>query len=192
MRSPSAAITVLAVMLTGCMPATYSSDFDTGAAGTSDATAASERGRSEKPKKEKKSDVVMVGDRSAYDDGVRVDVSKIRHGKLTQLDTEIFDSEAEAEAGASYVDFTVRIVNESRQRLALSTSDLVTYGPNDDEAEEVLFATAEGDITGTLKPRRSKSLRLQYVIPRKHQRNVRMEFHFEDGRAPAVFEGSVR
>jgi hypothetical protein len=170
------------------MPPTYSSDFDTAAAGTSDSTAASERGRSEKPKK-KKSDVVMVGDRIAYDDGVQVDVTKIRHGKLTQLDTEIFDSEAEA--GAPYVDFTVRIVNESSQRLALATSDLVTYGPNDDEAEEVLFATAEGDITGTLKPRRSKSLRLQYIIPKKHQRNVRMEFHFEDGRDPAVFEGSV-
>jgi hypothetical protein len=170
------------------MPPTYSSDLHTGAAATSDSTAASERVRAEKPKK--KSDVVMLGERIIYDDGVRVDVTKIRHGKLTQLDTEIFDSEAGA--GAPYVDFTVRIANNSKQRLALSTSDLVTYGPDEDEAEEVLFATAEGDITATLKPRRSKSLRLQYVIPKKHQRNVRMEFHFEDGRDAAMFEGSVR
>ena len=191
MRSPSAAITVLAVMLTACMPPTYSSDFDTGAAGTSDSTAAPERGRSEKPKKmKKKSDVAMLGDRTVYGDGVRVAVTKIRHGKLTQLDTEIFDSEAEA--GAPYVDFTVRIVNKSKQRLALSTSELVTYGPDEDEAEEVLFAEADGDISATLKPRGSKSLRLQYVIPKQHQRNVRMEFHLEDGRDPAIFEGSVR
>ena len=190
MRSPSAAITVLAVMLTACMPSTYSSDSDQGAVGTSDSTAASEQGRGEKPKKKrKKPDVVMLGDRIVYDDGVRVDVTKIRHGKLTQLDTEIFDSAAEA--GAPYVDFTVRIVNKSKQRLALSTRDQVTYGPAEDEAEEVLFAEAEGDITATLKPDRSKSMHLQYVIPKKHQRNVRMEFHFEDGRDPAVFEGSV-
>jgi hypothetical protein len=189
MRSISATLALLAVLATACTPAGPTIEPKTGPAATPDATPAdpsSSPGPSATPDPE----VATFDDQNVYPGGLRVEVTKIKHSELTKLDTEVFDSDAKA--GAPYVDFTVRVVNGTKSRLTLLTSESVTYGPDGEDAEEVYVGDAPGDISATVLPGKSRSVHVQHVISKKYQDHVQMEFSIDDNHPPAVFAGSVK
>ena len=125
-----------------------------------------------------------------YEDGIQVEITKIKHAEVTKEDTETQDMEAKA--GDPYVDFLVRVANDTRSRLMLSTSDTVAYGPDGDKAEEIYVGDAPGDISATVLPGKSKSIHIQYVIPKNYQDDVVLEFSFDFDHDTAVFSGSVK
>src|SRR5688572_15768332 len=77
-----------------------------------------------------------------YDDGVTVEVTGIKTGRLTRQQAADEYNE-KITAGTPYAVFTVRVKNDSRERLSLGGEGIasygsLTYGPEGVRAEELL------------------------------------------------------
>jgi len=126
-----------------------------------------------------------------YEDGVEVEITKMKHGKITGADAEY--AEPEAKKGQSYVTFTVRVKNGSKETIDTYQSMTVTYGPDGDEAVSPYLASAnETDISGNLLPGKSKSGSDSFVIPTKFQGDPVLEVNVDMEHEAAVFTGSVK
>jgi hypothetical protein len=136
------------------------------------------------------SDVASFQEQRVFSDGVRVEVTKILHARLTKVDLD--SQEMKAKVGDHYVDFTVRMSNATKESLSITTNDSVTYGPDGEQAEEIYLGAAVGDITGSVLSGKSRSVHLSYLIPTHYQDDVLLEFSFNEKYGTAIFAGSVK
>jgi hypothetical protein len=134
-----------------------------------------------------------------YEDGVAVEVTKIKTGRLTrQQAADEYDKKIKA--GMTYAQFTIRVKNDSRERLSLGGEGFapyanVTYGPEGERAQELFSLGEAGAVTGTILPGRAKTGRFAYAIPDKYWSDVVLEFGIGDAinseREPVIFAGSI-
>jgi hypothetical protein len=134
-----------------------------------------------------------------YDDGLTVEVTKIKTGRLTQAQAdEAFDPKVKA--GMDYATFTLRVKNGGKDRINLEGEGgglygQVTYGP--EGASAISPGMEQGPISGILLPGRAKSGESTWIIPRKYWGDVVMEVHFTDStsndepRESVVFAGPI-
>jgi hypothetical protein len=126
-----------------------------------------------------------------YEDGVEVEITKMKHNKISRSDAEY--AEPEASKGDPYVTFTVRVKNGSKTTIDTYQSMTVTYGPDGDEAVSPYLASAnETDISGKLLPGKSKTGSDSFVIPTKFQGDPVLEVNVDAEHEAAVFTGSVK
>lgn len=136
-------------------------------------------------------DVATFGDKYTYEDGIEVEVTKIKLGKVSARDV---DQLADDKEGTPWTQFTVRIRNGSDARLAdVSASYTVTYGPDGEEATASYIPTVDDtDVSGSILPGKSKVSSDTFVIPTKYQDDVVLEFGFDYEHEAAIFAGSVK
>jgi hypothetical protein len=134
-----------------------------------------------------------------YDDGVAVEVTKIKTGRLTrQQAADEFDKKIKA--GMPYAVFTVRVKNDSRERLTLGGEGIasygsVTYGPDGERAQELYSLGDIGGVSGSILPGKAKTGRFAYAIPDRYWSDVVLEFGLGDTvnseREPVIFAGPI-
>lgn len=134
-----------------------------------------------------------------YDDGVAVEVTQIKTGRLTREQAaDEFDKKIKA--GTPYAVFTVRVKNDSRERLSLGGEGIasygsVTYGPDGERAQELYSLGDIGGVSGSILPGKAKTGRFAYAIPDKYWGDVVLEFGIGDTvnseREPVIFAGPI-
>jgi hypothetical protein len=134
-----------------------------------------------------------------YDDGVAVEVTQIKTGRLTREQAaDEFDKKIKA--GTPYAVFTVRVKNDSRERLNLGGEGIasygsVTYGPDGERARELFSLGDIGGVSGSILPGKAKTGRFAYAIPDKYWSDVVLEFGLGDTvnseREPVIFAGPI-
>jgi hypothetical protein len=132
-----------------------------------------------------------------YDDGITVEVTKIKTGRLSQAKAEeAWDPKVKA--GMDYATFTLRVKNEGKDRISIEGEGggiyaEVTYGP--EGAGAISPGMEQDPISGTLLPGRAKSGESTWIIPRRYWNDVVMEVHFTDAsdepRDSVVFTGPI-
>lgn len=124
-----------------------------------------------------------------YPDGVEVEFTKIKTGKVTAEQSEYSD----VKKGTDYVVLTLRIRNGSKVKLDLISSISVSYGPDGETGEQWYYSDiADSDLpTGTLLPGKAKTGAAIFLIPAKHQGDVTAEVSLSMEHATAIFTGSV-
>ncbi len=147
----------------------------------------------EEPTEEPEPAVATFDQKYTYEDGVQVEVIKIKKGKVTRKDKADY---ADDKIGTPYVQFQVRIKNGSKTRLKEVTSDFtVTYGPDGEEAEANYVPSTEDSDTyldGAILPGKSKVAGETFAIPTRYQGDVVLEFSFDYEHEAAIFTGSVK
>lgn len=136
-------------------------------------------------------EVATFKQRYTYEDGVEVEVIKIRHGKVTAEDEEAL---ADAKAGTPWVQLTVRVKNGSKKRIdADSSTFTITYGPDGDSAESFYVPSVDNtSMSGKILPGRSKVGSDTFRIPPRYQGDVVLEYSFDYDHEAAIFAGSVK
>lgn len=134
-----------------------------------------------------------------YDDGVAVEVTEIKTGRLTrQQAADAYDREIKA--GMPYAVFTIRVKNDSRERLSLGGEGIasygsVTYGPDGEKARDLYSLGDIEGVSGTILPGRAKTGRFAYAIPDKYWGDVVLEVGLGDTvnseREPVIFAGPI-
>ncbi len=90
-----------------------------------------------------------------------VEVTKIKTGRLTrQQAADEYDKKIKA--GMPYAVFTVRVKNDSRERLSLSGEGIasygsVTYGPEGERAQELYTPGDIEGVSGTILPGKART-----------------------------------
>jgi ABC-type glycerol-3-phosphate transport system substrate-binding protein len=134
-----------------------------------------------------------------YDDGVAVEVTGIKTGRLTRQQAADEYNE-KIKAGTPYAVFTVRVKNNSRERLSLGGEGIasygsLTYGPEGVRAEELFTLSDIGGVSGTILPGKAKTGHFAYAIPDKYWNDVVLEFGIGDTvnseREPVIFAGPI-
>jgi hypothetical protein len=140
------------------------------------------------PTEEAEPMVASFKEKYTWDDGVQVEVIKIRHAKISKQDAEF-----NQKLGQDYVVFTIRVRNNSKRTLNLIGVPDVAYGPDGEPAEAPVVSESLGDMSGKLIPGKARSAGWPFFIPPKYQDDVVMEFSIGDGEhESAVFSGSVK
>ena len=133
-----------------------------------------------------------------YEDGVAVEVTKIKTGRVSRLQAEE-SLDTKIKPGMDYAQFTVRIRNGSKDRLRLGGEGgglyiVVNYGPDGEQATDLDLGGQY--IGGTILPGRAKSGSYACIIPRKYWNDVVMEISIGDLdnelREPVVFAGPIK
>jgi hypothetical protein len=134
-----------------------------------------------------------------YDDGVAVEATEIKTGRLTREQAaDEFDKKIKA--GTPYAVFTVRVKNDSRERLSLGGEGIasygsVTYGRDGERARELYSLGDIGGVSGSILPGKAKTGRFAYAIPDKYWSDVVLEFGLGDTlnseREPVIFAGPI-
>jgi hypothetical protein len=135
---------------------------------------------------------------AAYDDGLAVEVIRIRLGHLTAKQAE-YGVEGEKK-GDGYAILTIRVKNGTRRTVDLNGYATVTYGPDGHEATNSIVLYDNSTLSGKLLPGRNRSASYTYVVPDKDWGDVVMEFSVGDSAAgdstdhddSAVFAGSIK
>ena len=134
----------------------------------------------------------------SYDDGVAVEVTKIKTGRLTrQQAADLY--EKTIKTGTPYVVFTIRVKNNSRERLTLGGEGIasyatVTYGPEGEPARDLWILADAAGVSGTILPGKAKTGRFAYAIPDKYWSDVVLEYSLGDvdtEREPVIFAGPI-
>lgn len=127
-------------------------------------------------------------DKIVYPDGVEVEFTKIKHGKVSADDAEYDDT---VKKGDPYVIFTLRVRNGSEEKLDTLTHVSVTYGPDGEEAEA--WIGSKFDLpSGALLPGKAKTGEAAFLIPAKYQDDVTAEVGVTFEHATAIFTGSLK
>lgn len=126
-----------------------------------------------------------------YPDGVEVEVTRVKKGKLTAADVEAF---ADGKVGSPWQELTVRVRNGSDARLTdLYSNFSVVYGPDGDSAEPVFVPSAENvTMSGTILPGKAKVASQTFAIPTKYLDDVVLEYSVDLEHEPAIFAGSLK
>jgi hypothetical protein len=127
-------------------------------------------------------------DKIVYPDGVAVEVTKIRHAKLT--DAGVGDKGQKT--GDPIQVLSIRVTNGSNQPVQVdAASGTMTYGPDGDEASTAFDSGIDG-MQGKVLPGRAKTGTYGYAVPAKYLGDVQLEFAFDFDHAPVVFRGSIK
>lgn len=121
-----------------------------------------------------------------YDDGLKVQVTKLARYKVGQ-------ATATGSAGDPAVVITVTIRNGSKKTADLSLTTLkVAVGANGDQAEEVYDENYGTGFEGSATPGRAKTAKFAFLVPKGRQAlDIEVEPGFLDYDS-AHFEGSVK
>ena len=130
--------------------------------------------------------VVKFGQKYVYTDGVEVEVTKVRHGRISDED---FKDWYEDEATPYWVKVTIRVRNGSKSKVEIIDSSDVTYGP---DGEQVSTYSEKGSLDGPLLPGRAKSATVRLHIPKKYQGDVVWVQTIDFDREQVIFSGSLR
>jgi hypothetical protein len=122
-----------------------------------------------------------------YKDGLKVEVSGIKHGKIGQYDVG-------GKPGGDQTTFTVRITNGSKAAFdATLAIPSVTYGEAGTAAEVVINDTAGAGFTGKILPGKSMSAPWAFAIPASELGDVTMQVAVADlDKEAAIFTGSAK
>jgi len=129
-----------------------------------------------------------------YEDGVQIEVTKIKHSKVTRYDAEIIDDKDVAKAGDPVVYLEVRVKNGSKTSIDAYGSFTMTYGADGMEAPTSYLPDGKEttDMSGKILPGKSKTASENFMIPAKSQGDVVLEFSPDMDHESAIFSGSVK
>jgi hypothetical protein len=137
-------------------------------------------------------DVATFSDSYTYEDGLKVEITKVGHTTVSE-----WAAADNAHIGDDVLVFTVRLTNGSSDRFDASdlTAD-ASYGADGDVASEV-FDSEKGldggfDGPSTITPGHRKSVKLGFVVAKKHWKDVTLEVTPGFDYSSAVFQGSVK
>lgn len=122
-----------------------------------------------------------------YKDGLKVEVSAVKHGKIGQYDVG-------GKPGGDQTTFTVRITNGSKAPFdATLVVPSVTYGEAGTTAEAVITDKIGGGFTGKVLPGKSMSAPWAFAIPANELGDVTMQVELAVlDKDAAIFTGSAK
>ena len=168
---------ILALLLMGCSPSVEPGD---GPAMTEEPSMTEAV-----PEEEPVQGEAKFGEKFVYPDGLEVEITRLRHGKLT--DKEWKDGYDDAPA-PDWVRVTIRVRNNTGGRVDVSETSDVTYGPDGEQAGKYLDT---GSLDGPLVAGKAKTQRLQVFVPVEYQDDVVWVQNVDYEREPAIFVGSI-
>jgi len=133
--------------------------------------------------------VASFKDKYTYPDGVQVEVTKVGKEKLTES-AAVDDNSGKP--GDPFTVFTIRVRNGSEATLDAVGSGTVSYGPDGEEAPTVFDTGVSGGVEGKILSGKAKSGEFGFLIPKKYQNDVTLEFSADFEHDAAVFTGSVK
>jgi hypothetical protein len=134
-----------------------------------------------------------------FDDGVIVEVTKIKTGHLTRQEAAEEGEPKKVKPGAGYAEFSIRIKNVSKETLEIGegVGATVNYGPEGLVARDLL-----GDrwysswLAGKILPGKAKTGSWAFLIPDQYWNDVVLEVSISDvnhtDREDVVFAGPIR
>lgn len=124
-------------------------------------------------------DETSFADAYSYSDGVKVEVTKIRHG-------------TRGKKGA-WVQLTVRVTNGSKKRMAEPVGDFeLSYGPDKDVADPISVPGVRNrDLSGSIAPGKANTTSASFSVPVKDQDDVVLGFTPDISHDTAYFSGSI-
>ncbi|WP_460528350.1 hypothetical protein [Flindersiella endophytica] len=135
---------------------------------------------------EKKS-VASFKDAVTYKDGLKVEVTGIAHGKISDLASG-------GKPGGDMTTFTLRITNGSKAPFDATLSvPSVTYGDAGETAEGVFDDKAGAGFAGKVLPGKSMSAPWAFAIPKAELADVTLQLELGAlDKEPAIFTGSAQ
>jgi hypothetical protein len=134
-----------------------------------------------------------------YDDGVAIEITKIKTGHLTRAQAADEYDPKKIKAGMAYATFMIRVKNGSPEKLTLGGEGItafaeVTYGPDGERATD-LYSTGNESLSGSILPGRARTGRATYLIPERYWNDVVMEINIGDAdkydRDSVIFAGPI-
>jgi hypothetical protein len=189
---PTFAVAMAGMALSGCSdPGTTSTPESTKSASASSEKTA-EPASDDDDKSEDATTTASFTEAVEYDDGVKVEVSKIEHGKIGQYASG-------GKPGGDKTMFTIRITNKSKEAFdpALAIPS-VTYGEAGTNADTVFDVDDDSADTsvgfqGKILPGKSMSATWAFAIPKAELGNVTLQLPVDVlGKEPAIFTGSAK
>jgi len=168
---------LLALLLTGCMG---------GTAGTGE-------GPGEEPSDPTTSDTAtkddsgtaQIGDKFAYDDGVVVEIIGTKRTKIPRY-------AAGGQPGDPMALLTIRVKNGTESKLAVDLATVqVSYGKDGTKAEQVFDISVSG-LSGQIAPRRAKSGKYGFAVPKTGMSDVVVEVSPDFEHDSAIFVGAIK
>jgi hypothetical protein len=186
---PAVAVALGALALSGCSDPGSVTEPETKE--TTSQASDSDGGKSAEPadQTEKKGDgnTASFKDAVTYQDGLKVEVSKIEHGKIGEYDVG-------GKPGGDQTTFTIRITNGSKAAFdATLVSPSATYGEAGTTAETVITDKVGAGFTGKILPGKSMSAPWAFAIPANELGEVTMQVELSDlEKDAAIFTGSAK
>jgi len=123
-----------------------------------------------------------------YPDGVAVEVTRIKHAKLSESGV----GDKGQVAGDPIQVLSIRVTNGSKAAVQVdAASGTMTYGPDGDEASTV-FDTGINGMSGKVLPGKAKTGTYGFAVPAKYQGDAVLEFSFDFDHGSAIFTGSIK
>lgn len=136
--------------------------------------------------------VAKFGEKFVHGDGLEVEVTKIRLGAVTAKDVEGYDDVEPV--GTTYAQLTIRVRNGTTGVIDALASPSVTYGPDGQAADTTYLLDVDDaeDISGKILPGKAKSATWTFLVPKKYQDDVVLEFTADYEHEVAIFAGSLK
>ncbi len=128
---------------------------------------------------------VKFGQKFTYPDGLAVEITRVRHGKISKSDYKEYYAE---EAAPDFVVVTMRITNGTPKRVEISDFTDITFGP---DGTGVSPYVEKGSLDGLLLAGRAKSATVKLYIPPQYQDEVVWVQGVDMERDQVVFTGSL-
>ena len=125
-----------------------------------------------------------------YKDGLRVEVTKIRHGTITAADVA---AGARSKKGTPWVQLTVRVTNGSKHRLTELVGDYeLSFGRNKEPADQIgVPGVRSRGLSGSIAPGKTQITSGTFRVPVKHQDDVVLGFTPDMDHGTTYFAGSI-
>ncbi len=125
-----------------------------------------------------------------YRDGLKVEVTRIKHGRITADDVK---RRARQKKGTPWVQLTVRVQNGSKKPLSdpIGSFTLI-YGSDGDEADPIAVPGLDDtDLTGSISRGATKTCSSTFSVPLQDQDHVFLEFTPDINHGSILFSGSI-
>ncbi|WP_375423240.1 hypothetical protein [uncultured Friedmanniella sp.] len=129
-------------------------------------------------------------DAYTYKDGVRIEITKVRHGTVTAKDVT---AGARLKKGTPWVQLTVRVENGSKHRMSELVGDYeLSYGPDKEPADPIgLPGQHDRGLSGSIASGKDEVISSTFSIPVKDQDDVVLGFTPDIDHHTAYFSGSI-
>ena len=181
-----AAVLALTGLLAACGGLVEPSTIEDGSGPRAEATAPSEA------PSEEASGNPKIGDKAVYPDGVELEITKVKVAKAGPIMIlSGGEDDANIEEGDPFYAVTIRVTNGSAKNIELGMLPTVSFGPDGEEASQVLGTGAAGALNGKLVKGKAKSETFGFIVPKKWAKDVQVEITPSFEYDSTVFTGSL-